>query len=42
MLLEALAGASYQQIVDDYMFSYDNYCQINAANGAERFSVIRE
>ena len=42
MLLEALAGASYQQIVDDYLFTYDNYYQINAANNAESFRIIKE
>ena len=42
MLLEALAGASYQQIVDDYMITYDNYYQINATNNAERFNIIKE
>jgi protein tyrosine/serine phosphatase len=42
MLVEALAGASYQQIVDDYMITYDNYYQINAANDAEKFDVIKE
>lgn len=42
MLLEALAGASYQQIVDDYMITYDNYYQINVANDAERYSIIKE
>ena len=42
MLLEALAGASYQQIVDDYMITYDNYYQINAANDAKRFNIIKE
>ena len=41
-LLEALAGASYQQIVDDYMITYDNYYQINAENGAEKFNIIKE
>jgi len=42
MLLEALAGASYQQIVDDYMITYDNYYRINAADDAERFNIIKE
>lgn len=42
MLLEALAGASYQQIVDDYMITYDNYYRINATNDAKRFSIIKE
>ncbi len=42
MLLEALAGASYQQIADDYMITYDNYYQVNAANDAKRFNIIKE
>ena len=42
MLLEALAGASYQQIVDDYMITYDNYYRINAANDAKRYDIIKE
>ena len=42
MLVEALAGASYQQIVDDYMITYDNYYHINAANDAKRFNIIKE
>ena len=28
LLLEALCGASYEEIVDDYMITYDNYYQI--------------
>ena len=42
MLLEALAGASYQQIADDYMITYDNYYHVNEANDAERFNIIKE
>ena len=42
MVLEALAGASYQQIADDYMATYDNYYQINAADDAERFNTVKE
>lgn len=42
MLLEALAGASYQQIADDYMVTYDNYYRITAANEADRFNIIKE
>jgi len=30
LLLEALCGASYEEIVDDYMITYDNYYQITA------------
>ena len=29
LLLEALCGASYEEIVDDYMITYDNYYQIS-------------
>lgn len=32
MLLEALAGASYDEIVDDYMKTYDNYYGIDQDN----------
>ena len=42
VLLEALAGASYQQIADDYMITYDNYYHINATNDAKRFNIIKE
>ena len=42
MLIEMLCGASYQEIVDDYMISYDNYYHINAANDAKRFNIIKE
>ena len=42
MLLEALCGASYQEIVDDYMISYDNYYQITKKSDPERYEVIRE
>ena len=42
MLLEALAGASYEQIVDDYMITYDNYYHINATNDVERYNIIKE
>ncbi len=40
MLLEALCGASYQEIVDDYMITYDNYYQINKEKDPERYQVI--
>lgn len=42
MLLEALCGASYQEIVDDYMISYDNYYQISKENDPGRYEVIRK
>ena len=42
MLLEALAGASYQEIVDDYMLTYDNYYQINEKTDKAKYDVILE
>ncbi len=42
MLLEALCGASYQEIVDDYMITYDNYYQITKTGDADRYDVIVE
>ena len=38
MLLEALCGATYQEIVDDYMITYDNYYGIK--KGDYRYSII--
>ena len=42
MLIEALAGASYEEIVDDYMLTYDNYYEINETKDPERYVVIKE
>ena len=41
MLLEALCGASYQEIVDDYMLSYDNYYGINKESDPARYGMIK-
>ena len=40
MLLEALTGASYQEIVDDYMLTYDNYYEINEVKDKAKYDVI--
>ncbi len=42
MLLEALCGASYQEIVDDYMLTYDNYYEITEEKDKARYDVILE
>lgn len=42
MLLEALCGASYQEIVDDYMITYDNYYGITKTTDEDRYDVIVE
>lgn len=40
MLIEALAGASYEEIKDDYMLTYDNYYKINENSDPEKYYVI--
>ncbi len=42
MLLEALAGASYREIVDDYMITYDNYYQIAEDSHPDQYRTIVE
>ena len=42
MLLEALAGAPYEEIVRDYMITYDNYYKITKEKDAARYDVIVE
>ena len=40
MLLEALGGASYEEIVADYMVTYANYYGITQQSDSERYDVI--
>ncbi|MBQ4011916.1 MAG: tyrosine-protein phosphatase [Erysipelotrichales bacterium] len=40
MLLEALAGASYEEIVNDYMVTYDNYYKITKEKDPAKYDVI--
>ena len=42
MLIEALAGASYQEIADDYMVTYDNYYKINPEKEPAKYQTILE
>lgn len=42
MLIEALGGASYQEIADNYMVTYDNYYKINQEKDPERYRLILE
>ena len=42
MLLEALCGATYPEIVNDYMLTYDNYYGINEKTDPERYHTIKE
>lgn len=41
-LVEALAGAEYREIVDDYMITYDNYYGISEEADAARYQTIKE
>ena len=42
ILLEALCGADYEEIVADYMITYKNYYGITQATDPERYTVIVE
>jgi len=42
MLLEALAGAGYEEIVEDYMITYDNYYHITLQSDPDRYHTIVE
>ena len=42
MILEALCGASYQEIVDDYMLTYKNYYAITEENNSDIYKIIKE
>ena len=42
MLLEALCGAKYQEIVDDYMLTYANYYKITEASDKQKYDIILE
>ncbi|MBR6335920.1 MAG: tyrosine-protein phosphatase, partial [Clostridia bacterium] len=40
MLLEALAGTSYDEIAEDYMITYANYYNITQTSDPERYTTI--
>ena len=42
MLLEALAGASYDEIEYDYMKTYDNYYSISTESEPEKYEALKE
>ena len=41
-LLEALAGATYEEIENDYMITYDNYFKITRESDPVRYDAIKE
>ena len=42
MLLEALCGADYNEIVDDYMISFNNYGGITVESDPDRYNILVE
>ena len=40
MLLEALCGASYDELIDDYMITYENYYGITKENDPSKYEII--
>ena len=40
VLIEALAGASYEEMRDDYMITYDNYYGISKEAAPERYDAV--
>lgn len=42
MVIEALLNASYEEMVDDYMLTYDNYYSITSKTDIERYEIIKE
>ena len=40
MLFEALCGANYDELVDDYMITYENYYGINKESDPEKYEII--
>ena len=42
LLIEALCGAGYDEIVDDYMITYANYYKITEEKNKEKYGVIIE
>ena len=40
MLSEALCGASYKEIVDDYMTTYQNYYHLDKKTDSDKINII--
>lgn len=40
LLLEMLAGAPYQDMLDDYMLTYDNFYHISPHNEPEKYRIV--
>ena len=42
ILIEMLAGSTYEQIVDDYMLTYDNYYWISESSDSLKYNLIKQ
>lgn len=42
VVMEALAGATYEEMIDDYMITYDNYYGINKTTEPTKYRIIKE
>ena len=42
MVIEALAGASYDEMVDDYVLTYDNCYAVNLKSDPEKYRILKE
>lgn len=40
MVIEALCGATYEELIDDYFITYQNYYQIE--KGSDKYNIIKE
>ena len=41
MVIEALSGATYTEIIDDYMITYDNYYNVNKSDEPEKYDILK-
>ena len=41
MVIEGLAGASYKEMINDYMITYDNYYGVNERTNKEKYEAIK-
>ena len=42
MLFEALAGATYEEMCNDYMLTYKNYYRVSKENTLDKYNAIKE
>ncbi len=42
VVIEALTGATYSELVNDYMVTYNNYYGINLTTDPEKYNIIKE